>query len=77
MLEEDIEKIIERLAVLADDKHKYKAKVWTNAKGEASFEVRVLGDSIEEVLAGQNAMTLGVMEKIRNAGIPIAGVTNK
>ena len=77
MFEEDIEKLIERIVALTEDRAKYKGKIWTNAKGEASVEARILGDSIEEVTLGQNLMIKGLMDVCVKNGVPIAGVTNK
>ena len=76
MFEEDIEILIQKLVSLTDEKAKYKGKIWTNAKGEASFEARVMGDSVEQVITAENLMAQGLMKICTDNNIPIAGASH-
>ena len=74
MFEEDIETIMQKLVALADEKTRYKAKIWTNAKGEASFEVRVLADTQEEIQTGCNQLIQNLIKVCKDNQIPVAGL---
>ncbi len=75
MFEEDIEKIIEHLAALVEERRKFKAKIWTNAKGEASFEVRVSSDDQQEIIDKSNDLLKGVLKICKDNSIPVAGLS--
>jgi len=75
MFEDDIEQIIQKLNALGDEKSRYKAKIWTNAKGEASFEVRVLADTQEEIQIGCTNLIQGCIQTCKDNSVPVAGFT--
>lgn len=75
MFEEDIEAIIQKLNALGDEKSKYKAKIHTNAKGEASFEVRVLADTQEEIQIGCNQLIQSCIQVCKDNSVPVAGLS--
>ena len=77
MFEEDIETIIQKLTTLADEKTRYKAKIWTNAKGQASFEVRVLADTQEEIQTGCEQLITNLLKVCKDAKVPVAGMEVK
>jgi len=73
MFEEDIEELIKKLNQLGDERAKYKGKIWTNAKGEASFETRVLSDELQEVIDGSDKLVKGLVKICTDNSVPIAG----
>jgi len=76
MFEEDIEQIIQKLNALGDEKQRYKAKIHTNAKGEASFEVRVLADTQEEIQIGCTKLIETCLKVCKDNSVPVAGMNS-
>jgi len=74
MFEEEVESIMQKLNALADEKTRYKAKIWTNAKGQASFEVRVLADTQEEIQTGCTQLIQNLIQVCKDNHVPVAGL---
>ena len=73
VLQDDVEELIANLNKLANEKASLKGEITTNAKGEASFKVRVYSELASEIET-QAGQILDGLEKVCNErSIPIAG----
>ena len=63
---------MEKLNKLGEEQKRYKAKIHTNAKGQASFEVRVVADTLEEIQIGCDSLIKGCIKVCADNSVPLA-----
>ena len=73
LIKEDVEELIEKLNKLAGESLHYKGEITTNAKGEASFKVRVYSDNVNEIQTSSAKILDGLKQVCKEKDIKIAG----
>ena len=73
LLKEDVEELIEKLNQLSKDALDYRGEITTNAKGEASFKVRVFSNVTSEIKVAAGEILDGLYNICKAKGIKIAG----
>ena len=72
-LHEDVVEIIAKLNKASNESLDYKGEITTNAKGEASFKVRVYSNVTSEIETAAGEILDGLKKVCKDKGIKIAG----
>ena len=73
LLKEDVEELIEKLNRASKYALDYRGEIITNAKGEASFKVRVFSNVASEIEVAAGEILDGLKKICTEKGIKIAG----
>jgi len=72
-LQEDVEELMLKLNKMANEKASLKGEITTNAKGEASFKVRVYSEVAAEIEEQGKEILQGLINICNDKNIKIAG----
>lgn len=72
-LQDDVEELMFKLNKMANERASLKGEITTNAKGEASFKIRVYSEVASEIEQQGKEILEGLQNICNDKGIKIAG----